>query len=43
MEGPAGISIAFIAGFGPIDRNVAESRKLYSDALGIPFREDSGG
>ena len=43
MEGPAGISVAFIAGFGPIDRNVAESRKLYSDALGIPFREDSGG
>jgi catechol 2,3-dioxygenase-like lactoylglutathione lyase family enzyme len=43
MEVPAGIQILFIAGFGPIDRNVAESRKLYSDALGISFREDAGG
>ena len=37
------VKILFIAGFGPIDRDVAESRKLYSDALGIPFKEDSGG
>jgi hypothetical protein len=38
-----GIEILFIAGFGPIDHNVAESRKLYRDCLGIPFKEDSGG
>ena len=32
-----------IAGFGPIDRNVAESRALYGDSLGIPFKEDANG
>src|SRR5215469_10472325 len=31
------------AGFGPIDRSVAESRALYGDSLGIPFKEDTGG
>ena len=35
--------VLFIAGFGPIDQNVAESRALYSDSLGIPFKEDAGG
>ena len=35
--------LLFIAGFGPIDRNVAESRKLYGDAFGIPFKEEAGG
>jgi hypothetical protein len=35
--------VLFIAGFGPIDRNIAESRALYGDSLGIPFKEDSGG
>ena len=35
--------VLFIAGFGPIDGNVADSRKLYSHALGISFKEDSGG
>jgi hypothetical protein len=35
--------VLFIAGFGPIDRNVAESRALYADSLGIPFKEDSAG
>jgi catechol 2,3-dioxygenase-like lactoylglutathione lyase family enzyme len=38
-----GTETLFIAGFGPIDRNIAESRELYSDSLGIPFKEDSGG
>ena len=38
-----GVKVLFIAGFGPIDRDVAESRTLYSHALGIPFKEDSGG
>ena len=38
-----GIEVLFIAGFGPIDRDVAESRKLYADSLGISFKEDAGG
>ena len=38
-----GTEVLFIAGFGPIDRDIAESRKLYADSLGIPFKEDAGG
>lgn len=43
MQGPRTIKILFIAGFGPIVRDVAESRKLYGELLGIPFKEESGG
>ncbi|MFZ0395599.1 MAG: VOC family protein [Terracidiphilus sp.] len=35
--------VRFIAGFGPIDRDVEESRALYAGALGIEFKEDAGG
>jgi len=35
--------VLFIAGFGPIDRNIHESRALYSGSLGIRFKEESGG
>lgn len=35
--------VLFIAGYGPIASNGAESRKLYRDALGIAFKEDPGG
>ncbi len=42
MDG-LGIEVLFIAGFGPIDRDVAASRALYADSLGISFREDAGG
>lgn len=38
-----GTQVLFIAGFGPIDRDVAQSRALYGDRLGIPFKEDAGG
>lgn len=38
-----GTEVLFIAGFGPIDHNTAESRALYGDSLGISFKEDSGG
>lgn len=38
-----GTEVLFIAGFGPIDRDVAESRALYADRLGIPLKEDAGG
>jgi len=36
------LKLLFIAGFGPIDRDVAESRKLYGEARGIPFKEEAG-
>jgi hypothetical protein len=42
MVGP-GTKVLFIAGFGPIDRDVARSRALYADCLGISFKEDAGG
>ncbi len=36
------IKILFIAGFGPIVRKPADSRKLYGEILGIRFKEESG-
>ena len=36
------IKILFIAGFGPIVPKPADSRTLYSDVLGIRFKEESG-
>jgi hypothetical protein len=35
--------VLFIAGFGPIVRESAQSDKLYRQILGIPFKEESGG
>jgi catechol 2,3-dioxygenase-like lactoylglutathione lyase family enzyme len=37
------IEVLFIVGFGPIVRDTAASRKLYTEALGISFKEESGG
>ncbi len=37
------MKVLFIAGFGPIDRDVAKSRALYADSLGILFKEDAAG
>src|SRR5580704_13812375 len=37
------IEVLFIAGFGPIVRETTTSRRLYSNALGIRFKEESGG
>ncbi len=42
MPAVRGIEVRFVVGFGPIDRDVAESRKLYGDALGISFKEEAG-
>jgi hypothetical protein len=42
MQAESKIKVLFIAGFGPIVRETAESRKLYSEALGIQFKEESG-
>ena len=38
-----GVRVLFIAGFGPISRDIADSRKLYRDVLGISFKEDTCG
>lgn len=38
-----GTEVRFIAGFGPIDRDIAASRELYAASLGIPFKEEAGG
>jgi len=43
MEQFANIKIHFIAGFGPIVRDATASRKLYSQALGVAFKEEDGG
>lgn len=43
MQGLENIKILFIAGFGPIVRDVDTSRKLYAKALEIPFKEEDGG
>jgi len=43
MQGPGNVKILFIAGFGPIVRDADASRKLYSEVLGISFKEESGG
>jgi glyoxalase-like protein len=42
MQVAGNIKVLFIAGFGPIVRETPESRKLYSEVLGIPFKEESG-
>jgi hypothetical protein len=34
--------VLFIAGFGPIVRDKGKSRKLYSDVMAIPFKEEAG-
>lgn len=42
MEKIGASSVLFIAGFGPIDRDVEASRRLYAGALGIAFKEETG-
>jgi hypothetical protein len=37
------MKVLFIAGFGPIVRDDAASRKLYADDLGLSFKEEGGG
>jgi hypothetical protein len=43
MQDTGNIKILFIAGFGPIVREAAASRKLYREVLGIPFKEETDG
>ena len=42
MEQIGEVNVLFIAGFGPIVPEVAASRKLYSETLGIRFKEEEG-
>jgi hypothetical protein len=43
MDTAANMKVLFIAGFGPIVRDMGESRKLYRDLAGIPFTEETDG
>jgi hypothetical protein len=43
MKKMGDIKILFVAGFGPIVSDTAMSRKLYQDALDIPFKEENNG
>jgi hypothetical protein len=37
------VKVLFVAGFGPIVREPEASRRLYGEALGIRFTEETGG
>jgi len=43
MKTPKNIEVLFVAGFGPIVRDPAASRKFYCEALGLSFKEDASG
>ena len=43
MKPPKNIDVLFVAGFGPIVRVPAASRRFYSQALGLPFKEEANG
>ncbi|HET9283466.1 MAG TPA: VOC family protein [Candidatus Angelobacter sp.] len=43
MHGISNLKILFIAGFGPIVRDIGESRKLYQNVLGVQFKQENGG
>src|SRR5215470_11572482 len=43
MLAAANVKVLFVAGFGPIVRDARESRKLYRDVFGIPFKEEADG
>jgi catechol 2,3-dioxygenase-like lactoylglutathione lyase family enzyme len=43
MKTPKNIDVLFVAGFGPIVRDPAASRKFYSETLGLSFKEEISG
>lgn len=43
MQKPGAVKVLFIAGFGPVVRDAAPSRKLYADDLGLAFKRETGG
>ena len=42
MQGPGGIKVLFVTGFGPIVRDDKASLKLYGDALKLPLKDENG-
>ncbi len=36
------MNVLFVAGFGPISRDIDQSRTLYQDVFGVPFHTDDG-
>jgi hypothetical protein len=43
MQGSPDVKVLFIAGFGPIVRDAAASRRLYGEDLAVSFKEEAGG
>ena len=43
LEELGDVKVLFVAGFGPIVREAVASRRLYTEALGIRFKEETGG
>jgi hypothetical protein len=43
MNPPKNIDVLFVAGFGPIAREPAVSRRFNCGALGLAFKEDANG
>lgn len=43
MKTPKNIDVLFVAGFGPIVRDPAASRRFYAAALGLALQEDKDG
>jgi catechol 2,3-dioxygenase-like lactoylglutathione lyase family enzyme len=43
VKTPKNIDVLFVAGFGPIVRDPAATRKFYSGALALPLSEDADG
>ncbi|MGH7014744.1 MAG: VOC family protein [Stellaceae bacterium] len=43
MQDTSIVKVLFVAGFGPIVRDAAPSRRLYTDDLGLAFKEETGG
>jgi catechol 2,3-dioxygenase-like lactoylglutathione lyase family enzyme len=43
MKTPENLHVLFVAGFGPIVRDPAASRKFYTGALGLDLDEDASG
>lgn len=37
MSTPSGLKVLFVAGFGPIVKEVAKSKQFYVDTLGLPL------
>ena len=43
MKTPKNIDVLFVAGFGPIVRDPASSRKFYSETLRLEFKQHTSG